>query len=140
MYFILFLFLMIRRPPRSTRTDPPFPYTTLFRSDCLRSDGGAGHFWQTARSIGIAAQTSTFDVARRALLRSWSRGPAYRWMVDVSLLSGRAREMALGAADHPWLVPPKGALAGSAAHIALLAAAESVTRRDRKSTRLNSSH
>src|SRR3546814_3261473 len=23
---------MIRRPPRSTRTDPPFPYTTLFRS------------------------------------------------------------------------------------------------------------
>src|SRR3546814_8697739 len=68
------------------------------------------------------------DVARRALLRSWSRGPAYRWMVDVSLLSGRAREMALGAADHPWLVPPKGALAGSAAHIALLAAAESVTR------------
>src|SRR3546814_14803902 len=36
--------------------------------------------------------------------------------------------MALGAADHPWLVPPKGALAGSAAHIALLAAAESVTR------------
>src|SRR3546814_8099035 len=25
-------FLMIRRPPRSTRTDPLFPYTTLFRS------------------------------------------------------------------------------------------------------------
>src|SRR3546814_13392024 len=24
---------MIRRPPRSTRTDTPFPYTTLFRSD-----------------------------------------------------------------------------------------------------------
>src|SRR3546814_20093262 len=28
----LFLFLMIRRPPRSTRTDTLFPYTTLFRS------------------------------------------------------------------------------------------------------------
>src|SRR3546814_1067893 len=27
---------MIRRPPRSTRTDTPFPYTTLFRS------GGSG--------------------------------------------------------------------------------------------------
>src|SRR3546814_14077642 len=25
-------FLMIRRPPRSTRTDTLFPYTTLFRS------------------------------------------------------------------------------------------------------------
>src|SRR3546814_12475178 len=28
---------MLRRPPRSTRTDTLFPYTTLFRSDrCLR--------------------------------------------------------------------------------------------------------
>src|SRR3546814_17713241 len=30
-------FLMIRRPPRSTRTDTLFPYTTLFRSRCARS-------------------------------------------------------------------------------------------------------
>src|SRR3546814_2487718 len=30
--FILFFFLMKRRPPRSTRTDTIFPYTTLFRS------------------------------------------------------------------------------------------------------------
>src|SRR3546814_426783 len=29
----LFFFLMIRRPPISTRTDTLFPYTTLFRSD-----------------------------------------------------------------------------------------------------------
>src|SRR3546814_21047078 len=28
----LFFFVMIRRPPRSTRTDTLFPYTTLFRS------------------------------------------------------------------------------------------------------------
>src|SRR3546814_12672274 len=27
-----FFFVMIRRPPRSTRTDTLFPYTTLFRS------------------------------------------------------------------------------------------------------------
>src|SRR3546814_6607722 len=33
-----FLFLMIRRPPRSTRTDTLFPYTTLFRS----GSGGVG--------------------------------------------------------------------------------------------------
>src|SRR3546814_3801843 len=32
-----FFFLMIRRPPRSTRTDTLFPYTTLFRSE--RVDG-----------------------------------------------------------------------------------------------------
>src|SRR3546814_11919311 len=35
--FYLFFFLMIRRPPRSTRTDTLFPYTTLFRS--LHSGG-----------------------------------------------------------------------------------------------------
>src|SRR3546814_6657475 len=29
---------MIRRPPRTTRTDTLFPYTTLFRSEC----GGEG--------------------------------------------------------------------------------------------------
>src|SRR3546814_12540140 len=31
--FLFFFFLMIRRPPRSTRTDTLFPYTTLFRSE-----------------------------------------------------------------------------------------------------------
>src|SRR3546814_19967869 len=31
-----FFFLMIRRPPRSTRTDTLFPYTTLFRSHLHR--------------------------------------------------------------------------------------------------------
>src|SRR3546814_6251571 len=30
-------FLMIRRPPRSTRTDTLFPYTTLFRSDFIEA-------------------------------------------------------------------------------------------------------
>src|SRR3546814_20925859 len=30
--YIVFFFLRIRRPPRSTRTDTRFPYTTLFRS------------------------------------------------------------------------------------------------------------
>src|SRR3546814_10716282 len=36
---IMFFFLMIRRPPRSTRTDTLFPYTTLFRSP----EGAAAH-------------------------------------------------------------------------------------------------
>src|SRR3546814_11701664 len=32
MLTLFFVFLIIRRPPRSTRTDTLFPYTTLFRS------------------------------------------------------------------------------------------------------------
>src|SRR3546814_8735949 len=33
--FCFVFFLMIRRPPRSTRTDTLFPYTTLFRSAAI---------------------------------------------------------------------------------------------------------
>src|SRR3546814_10694604 len=41
MILICFLccFLMIRRPPRSTRTDTRFPYTTLFRLTLRKRDG-----------------------------------------------------------------------------------------------------
>src|SRR3546814_18714955 len=31
-YYVVFFFIMIQRPPISTRTDTLFPYTTLFRS------------------------------------------------------------------------------------------------------------
>src|SRR3546814_16044978 len=37
---------MIRRPPRSTRTDTLFPYTTLFRSDAGVTVRDVGAFWQ----------------------------------------------------------------------------------------------
>src|SRR3546814_16231642 len=33
--YVCILFCMIRRPPRSTRTDTLFPYTTLFRSKAV---------------------------------------------------------------------------------------------------------
>src|SRR3546814_10088186 len=36
LFFNVCLFLSIRRPPRSTRTDTLFPYTTLFRSEHRR--------------------------------------------------------------------------------------------------------
>src|SRR3546814_11942221 len=35
---------MTRRPPRSTRTDTLFPYTTLFRSRDVGGDGDGGAF------------------------------------------------------------------------------------------------
>src|SRR3546814_15200920 len=37
-FVLCFFFLMIRRPPRSTRTDTLFPYTTLFRSHLVGGD------------------------------------------------------------------------------------------------------
>src|SRR3546814_20358366 len=44
LFLFSFFFLMIRRPPRSTRTDTLFPYTTLFRS------------LEDAREIGMGAR------------------------------------------------------------------------------------
>src|SRR3546814_11234031 len=58
--FLYLFFLMIRRPPRSTRTDTLFPYTTLFRSEpspprrALGGDRGhgAGDPWPRPRLAG----------------------------------------------------------------------------------------
>src|SRR3546814_11948785 len=45
---------MIRRPPRSTRTDTLFPYTTLFRSLMPLGGGGAVHIAPLARELGVS--------------------------------------------------------------------------------------
>src|SRR3546814_3227560 len=53
----IFFFLMIRRPPRSTRTDTLFPYTTLFRSEaCLRVN-------MAATSTSVALTGAEWDIA-----------------------------------------------------------------------------
>src|SRR3546814_20136121 len=65
---------MIRRPPRSTRTDPLFPYTTLFRSLPLK-----------AFQKGFPAMSGITDIVAREILDS--RGnPTVE--VDVHLESG----------------------------------------------------
>src|SRR3546814_20880947 len=50
--FCMFFFLMIRRPPRSTRTDTLFPYTTLFRSP-LPFPGEAGRHVLVPQPFGV---------------------------------------------------------------------------------------
>src|SRR3546814_10212908 len=65
-YLLLFFFLMIRRPPRSTRTDTLFPYTTLFRS--------VGHGC-TVRKVAEKSYQPCFAAERKAPLRAGSRGP-----------------------------------------------------------------
>src|SRR3546814_1525705 len=59
-----FFVLMIRRPPRSTRTDTLFPYTTLFRSTYdLSASYGQNHASYRIEntvnpSLGLASPTS----------------------------------------------------------------------------------
>src|SRR3546814_3370640 len=79
---MIFLVLMIRRPPRSTRTDTLFPYTTRFRSHgtvlqhgfAHRSHPGAGE-----KKAALGAQRPgevVLDELRRggALLRALFEG------------------------------------------------------------------
>src|SRR3546814_13428246 len=53
---------MIRPPPRSTRTDPLFPYTTLFRS------AYAGDIHQAASDFGLAGARADAPVVLEHLL------------------------------------------------------------------------
>src|SRR3546814_2272797 len=57
---------MIRRPPRSTRTDILFPYTTLFRSRTVSAMGKAQQAQQAA-AISESAYWSMTDTIHDAL-------------------------------------------------------------------------
>src|SRR3546814_19070797 len=79
-YFFLF---MIRRPPRSTRTDTLFPYTTLFRSQLPVPARPAGPLrWkrkkQTSRCRDIGQKHRVPSFARIDLPRSGGRTPPPR--------------------------------------------------------------
>src|SRR3546814_18572010 len=56
-----FFFLMIRRPPRSTRTDTLFPYTTLFRSQ------HAGPFHRFVNALPFTTGKSYGDMLRETV-------------------------------------------------------------------------
>src|SRR3546814_8471800 len=65
MFLMLFFFLMIRRPPRSTRTDTLFPYTTLFRS--LFGDQFA-ELVDRARSIAVVHENAARPLPKMRVL------------------------------------------------------------------------
>src|SRR3546814_7661987 len=117
---------MILRPPRSTRTDTLFPYTTLFRS-----------FWQNQSFHNYAdyALSSDFHTGLRRLLELSQRktcaimcSEAVWWrchrriVADYLLDTGRT---VFHLMAHDRIEPAK---------------MTSSAMRDRKSTRLNSSH
>src|SRR3546814_7138184 len=119
---------MIRRPPRSTRTDTLFPYTTLFRSldQPLAPDradqraavdvGGEKPLGAHERQAeqprhGIDDETRTADVRRDKI--GQGRETAADHAIGIAVLEPRDRAFGRGADEFD---------------------------RDRKSTRLNSSH
>src|SRR3546814_2910566 len=65
---------MIRRPPRSTRTDTLFPYTTLFRSAFRAAIRTVRH--ESLRSGGVALSESKWPFNHRLLIAAppWQAG------------------------------------------------------------------
>src|SRR5213083_3539432 len=69
-YSVLFFFLMIRRPPRSTQQRTLFPYTTLFRSrllHCSPPPRGADSCWSPARSEEHTSELQSLAVISYAV-------------------------------------------------------------------------
>src|SRR3546814_7865180 len=70
---------MRRRPPRSTRTDTRFPYTTLFRSGGVGTPFGDAVFvGQFGELGGIAADQDRLDLYARAVGEQQSAAVADR--------------------------------------------------------------
>src|SRR3546814_5601205 len=111
---------MIRRPPRSTRTDTLFPYTTLFRSN----DVGQHPVLGGDRSLHRVDEVG--DQIGAALVIGLDVGPARIYV----LFRGRDRIDPAGAHGHR-----RGEHDSGTVFHALSSSSP-----DRKSTRLNSSH
>lgn len=95
-------------------------------ADALIAGAGLRTFARTVSSIAALASASLLEVARSAVAISARSSPAFRWPHDVRFLSSEARALAVAAPRHPWLEPPPGVLPGKAAHVAMVAAAQSV--------------
>src|SRR3546814_1029761 len=157
---------MIRRPPRSTRTDNLVPYTTLFRSDrllagdrdALRDLASEHPSLEDADALELVKEASWRDCIMAAAslaascglakseheeIGAWLQRQSSAWAEEGSraLEEGRLRDAAERICAHRLLNPE--ALAGARAQRAFERAMRLGVRAalvDRKSTRLNSSH
>src|SRR3546814_13521662 len=104
---------MIRRPPRSTRTDTLFPYTTLFRSPWMKSADRAAV--RIAMTVGVAGD-------REGVLREVTHETGLNTdapTVELDQRNGKIQSDLTIGANLGSVLPLQA---------------------DRKSTRLNSSH
>src|SRR3546814_10100472 len=76
---------MIRRPPRSTRTDTLFPYTTLFRS--------------TVRGVGRRRRNLAFGFHQSRVGQAQGRLPEYGRVPESATVAASTREGARAAAS-----------------------------------------
>src|SRR3546814_252293 len=123
--FVYFFFLMIRRPPRSTRTDTLFPYTTLFRS----YPGADAETLENTTTQVIEQQMKGIDHLRYMSSTSDSLGRA---VITLTFEQGTDADTAqvqvqnklqLATARRPREVQQSGLIVATATNSILLAAA-----------------
>src|SRR3546814_12599349 len=113
---------MTRRPPRSTRPDPLFPYTRLFRSEIL-----------------FLVHRAPWPPDRGDRIRSWHMFEALAKLAPVHL-AALADNQADAAAAREKMAPLCKTLAIEIRTVSRPIALAQAVLTDRKSTRLNSSH
>src|SRR3546814_4448890 len=139
---------MIRRPPRSTRTDTLFPYTTLFRSRRRRSEPRRGRLGDTPahqalRALDLAGRGA--DGTGRLRHRAGQALPCQAGAASSREGTGGSRMTTTSRR------PRLAVVIGTVCFLAFLAllfygvrqsgrADREALPSDRKSTRLNSSH
>src|SRR3546814_2199185 len=87
---------MIRRPPRSTRTDTLFPYTTLFRAVKIDYKGGSGKAQALVEGTSgvpfrIAANADLTPELWRASVRGRATGINFRTTTPARIIPGADR-------------------------------------------------
>src|SRR3546814_11080369 len=106
---------MIRRPPRSTRTDTLFPYTTLFRSDEGRLGILPRHQPARLRGLGIDRRGVRLfprpprrraQPDRRAAARVTGLTPSRTAFPQTPAPSPRSRDAPAPVPDWPGYTPP----------------------------------
>src|SRR3546814_9325159 len=129
---------MIRRPPRSTRTDTLFPYPTLFRSLAkLPVSVLACWFWRVASADAAArAERDLHRLANHMLVARLDEAIELPKMLGHLPHRLVGLTAAAGVEDAPVRFDDVRAVVCRVAEPVMLPAREE----DRKSTRLNSSH
>src|SRR3546814_2158280 len=127
--------LLIRRPPRSTRTDTPFPYTTLFlsRIDCTAHRLLTDAARMREREPGVTHHDVMRNPVIHCIQRGWTAVGGVRCSINRTI----------GYFKH--CNSPQAATASDVAVLFSISFRRSSPCRetdglDRKSTRLNSSH
>src|SRR3546814_8489706 len=130
---------MIRRPPRSTRTDTLFPYTTLFRSAWPTQEAtfekAASTLWKRVRHVG---QAWLFILSTLHLKAARPRAAAHMSLHRQSQFQRAHRQETADSCRSPLLL--SGAICPyllATGCCVAFGAAPRPANRDRKSRRLN---